>query len=436
MSSYEARPEGAPVLVADAAGAKDIGGREHDEDGILVRTDLCLFAVADGAGGENGGNVASSLALVSLARHYEATQKAARTMPGFDLLGIPREARRLSAGVQLANKEVLEIARTSHKYRGMGTTIVAVAPDLMRSVIHVAHVGDSRCYRLRVGRLELITQDHSLAQDVLELSPEIDDVTATKLPQNVITRALGMSETVRVSVRSLDLAIGDRFLLCSDGLTDVLSDEQIAEILLTIGGVQDQAPALIERAKAASADDNIAAVVVHVEAAVGVTAFPKRHATRALPTRPPSAPPRGQPGDSWGDPEIIIVDSDLPGPSDPVMHMIPHDARPESMTALHRVVIPRPRPRARPGTEPGIERAASEPGASEGVSGVGGSEPPSIEVEPIGASRQLAPSPPSSPAIGHDVEPAASEPLGAEGGTETTSDAASTTPGDGSTDRG
>src|SRR5688572_5369087 len=127
MTSYDARPSDIPTLEVDAAGEKDVGGRDHDEDGILLRPDLGLFAVADGAGGENAGNVASSLALSSLARHFEATQKAAQKASLFDRLGLANAARRLSSGIQRANREVLEVARSSDRYRGMGTTIVAVA---------------------------------------------------------------------------------------------------------------------------------------------------------------------------------------------------------------------------------------------------------------------------------------------------------------------
>jgi PPM family protein phosphatase len=383
------------LLEADAAGEKDVGGRDHDEDGILIRPDLTLFAVADGAGGENGGNVASSLALASLARHFEATQKAAKDAPLFDDLGLPLAARRLSSGVQRANREVLEIARSSERYRGMGTTLVALATDLCAGVVHVAHVGDSRCYRLRAGRLELLTQDHSLAQDVLELSPDLDEATAARLPQNVITRALGMSETVRVSVRSLDVALGDRFLLCSDGLTDCLSDEEIAETMLTANGVRETAARLISTAKEV-AEDNIAVVVVRIEAIPGLAAVPKRHATRPHP----SAHPRGigatDDGASNGheDPEIVIVDSEPP-PSDddaPAVHMVPSVPMPrrEILSALQGVVGPRSRTKVKASFPPPRpdKIPAAEPEASDAVA------PLELDLAPA----PIAPADPAKPA--------------------------------------
>lgn len=366
MTSLESRASSnAIVLEVMAAADKDIGGREHDEDGFLLRPDLALFAVADGAGGENAGNVASSIALASLARHFEATQKSWRGGgDGFDRLGLSLLARRLSAGVHRASREVLEIARSADRYRGMGTTVVAVAADLDTSVLHVAHVGDSRCYRLRAGRIELLTQDHSLAQDVLELSPEIDDEKAAKLPQNVITRALGMSETVRVSVRSLDIALGDVFVLCTDGLTDVLSDEEIAEILLTTTSVRGQVAALLERAREVPAEDNVAVAIVRFEAPPGAFAFPKRHATRPHPTRPPSAPAvPAVPGDSWHDPEIVLVDIE-PDDDEPTLHIVssvaaPASVPPSMLSALHDVVGPKPRKRF---PRPSSEAASAPPG--------------------------------------------------------------------------
>lgn len=355
MVSHQPAPGEQALLEVEASAEKDIGAREHDEDGFLLRPDLGLFAVADGAGGENAGNVASSIALASLARHYEATQKSARPGGGgFDRLGLSRAARRLSAGVHRANREVLDIARSSDRYRGMGTTVVALAPDLSQGVVHVANVGDSRCYRLRAGRLEQITQDHSLAQDVLELSPEIDDATEARLPQNVITRALGMSETIRVSVRSLDVGLGDVFVLCTDGLTDVLSDEEIAEELLGQTKVRLQAAALIARAKVAPADDNVAVAVVRFDAVPGAIAVPKRHATRPHPSKPPSMPPRsGVPGDSWHDPEIIVIESDPP-PAERAVHVLGASATPSMLSAVHDVVVPRPRPRPKDDSDASI----------------------------------------------------------------------------------
>jgi PPM family protein phosphatase len=318
------------------ASDKDIGAREHDEDAVLARPDLSLFAVADGAGGQNAGNLASTIALASLARHFEATQRSIEEQSEFDGIGLHRRARRLSSAVHRANREVVEVARSSDRYRGMGTTVVALHPDLPRGLIHVAHVGDSRCYRLRAGRLEQLTQDHSLVEDVLELSPELDEATAGRLPENVITRALGMEPRVRVSVRTLDIATSDVYLLTSDGLTNVLSDTHIAEILTLARSAEDRARGLIHHARGL-ADDNVAVVVISIEAQRGVTTYPKRH--RARPSPPSSAPPtalsRSTPPD---EPEIVIVGDD----DEDVLVVPPDDRAAKSLKDLARVVFPRP----------------------------------------------------------------------------------------------
>ncbi len=326
-----------PLFDVDAAAHKHIGARAYDEDAVLLRSDLGLFAVADGAGGENAGNVASSIALASLARHFEATRDAIAHASVFDVLGLSTAARRLSSAFQRANREVLEIARSSDRYRGMGTTMVAVAPSPQHALVHVAHVGDSRCYRMRQGRLELLTMDHSLANEVLELRPDLSDAQAANLPRNVITRALGMSEALRVSVRTLDLAPLDRFVLCSDGLTDVLGDDEIADILQLTSTAEDTARALLSRALAAPADDNVAVLVVRVDAAPGVTAIPKRHATRPPPARRVE-PSSERPSDA---PEIVLLEDERETPE---IVIVPATAvRAEVLAALEDSVSgPRP----------------------------------------------------------------------------------------------
>ena len=166
-------------LTLKAAGRTDIGRRrQHNEDVVLVREDLGLFVVADGAGGHNAGEVASALAARSMENYFGATIRATHAAPEFNRLGMPNGARRLSAAVHKANRDVVEIARTSAKHRGMGTTVVAAYFSPRSGLMHVAHVGDSRCYRMRDGDFELLTQDHSLLTDVLEQRPDPQPGTA------------------------------------------------------------------------------------------------------------------------------------------------------------------------------------------------------------------------------------------------------------------
>ncbi|MEM9070759.1 MAG: protein phosphatase 2C domain-containing protein [Myxococcota bacterium] len=285
-----------------AAGDTHIGRREHNEDAILLRRELNLFALADGAGGENAGNVASSLALTTLGHRFEATEEDERE--GFDVLGLPMAAKRLSAAIHRANAEVVQLAAASDKYQGMGTTVVAAYVEPQKAVLHLAHVGDSRCYRLRAGIVELLTQDHSLMNDVLELAPELDEEKAKTLPTRVVTRALGMSKSVRVAMHSFALAPGDRYLMCSDGLTDQLEEEQIADAL-----GQDVRPdalvkILLDIAHAPQARDNIAVLVLDVHP-TGATDWPSP-TLRARPLQQQVASAI----DDDDEPELLIVERD------------------------------------------------------------------------------------------------------------------------------
>ena len=282
-----------------AAGATDIGQRDHNEDHVLVRPELGLFLLADGAGGHNAGNVASAIATTTVANVFESSATALAGRPEIDDLGLWTVARRLAAAVRRANSEIIEIAKKTAKYHGMGTTIAALAFSPDGDVVHVAHVGDSRCYRLRGGLLEPLTVDHSLVVDVLETFPDADDSLLARVPRHVVTRALGMEESVRVSTRSLRVVPGDVYLLCSDGLTDVLDDWRIEEILCEDVSVENHVRALIDASLRGGGQDNIAAVVVAC------------HETDVRPLRRPSVrPPEPLPvmrDPMSSAPEIIIV---------------------------------------------------------------------------------------------------------------------------------
>jgi PPM family protein phosphatase len=253
-------------LVLQAGGATDVGKRRtHNEDAVLVRDDLSLYLVADGAGGHNAGEVASALCARSMANYFGATIRSTHQSPEFDRFGIPSGARRLSAAVLKANRDIVEISRSSQAHRGMGTTVVAACFSPRSGLMHVAHVGDSRCYRLRGGHLELLTKDHSLLTDVIEQRPELDDQVLARLPKNVVTRALGMNGQLRVSLRSHAVVEGDRYLLCSDGLSGPVSAPEIATTLGQTKPPQQIATRLIELANTAGGPDNIAVLVLHCQ---------------------------------------------------------------------------------------------------------------------------------------------------------------------------
>ena len=317
-------------LKVTAAGGTDIGKlRRHNEDAILLRPDLSLFILADGAGGHNAGNVASALATTAIANFFEATgpgRDAHVEEPDLDAFGLPIAARRLAAALQKANEDILEIAKTSNKLRGMGTTAVAVSCFERTGTIHIAHVGDSRCYRWRDGVLELLTHDHSLLNDALELRPNIDDAALARLPQNVVTRALGMEASVRVSVRSFRMLAGDKYLLCSDGLSDTVEEDTMGDVLAVDRSPDEIVRALVGKALERDARDNIAAIVVTCALAQGAVAVPRAASVVRRPSTTP--PPKGN--DS--DPEIVIVsEEELEGSH---VHVVPSDAVAEEVIEL------------------------------------------------------------------------------------------------------
>lgn len=256
-------PAARPALRLKAAGRTDPGKRrQHNEDALLVREDLGLFVVADGAGGHAAGEVASALAARSMENYFGATIRATHDLPEFNRFGIANGARRLSSAVHKANCDVVEIARTSPRHRGMGTTVVAACFSPRSGLMHVAHVGDSRCYRMRAGDFELLTQDHSLLTDVLEQRPELDDEVLARLPKNIVTRALGLDKQLRVSVRSFSVVEGDRYLLCSDGLSGPVPGGELGEILSRREPPAAVADLLVARAIDKGGPDNIAALVI------------------------------------------------------------------------------------------------------------------------------------------------------------------------------
>lgn len=290
-------PEQIPELTLNGWGKSDKGKkRKLNEDRFAVRDDLHLYLVCDGAGGHNAGDVAAALASRSITNYMGATVRAAYDNPDFDRFGIPNGARRISAAVHKANNDIIEISRTSHQHHGMGTTVVATSFTPRSGLVHVAHVGDSRCYRLRAGHLELMTQDHSLLTDVVENRPELDDTMLDRLPRNIITRALGVDPELRVSVRSHAVVGGDRYLLCSDGLYAPLPASTIAATLRDVRDPEKAVQLLVDAANAAGGPDNIAVVVVDCSSGPNV----------ALPSGLGAPPP--SPAEHYvPDPELLIL---------------------------------------------------------------------------------------------------------------------------------
>lgn len=265
---------------------------------MLVRADLALFVVADGAGGNNSGEVASALAARSMENYFGATIRATHEAPEFNSLGMPNGARRLSSAVHKANRDVVEIARTSTKHRGMGTTIVAASFSPRSGLMHVAHVGDSRCYRMRGSDLELLTKDHSLLTDVIEQRPDLDDEMMAKLPKNIVTRALGINGQLRVSISSFSVVEGDRYLLCSDGLSGPIAGSELAEILAKQIPAEEVVNELVARANDHGGPDNLSALVIDCQGG---------HKTALPPDSVPPPSPDDMASSASSEPELLIL---------------------------------------------------------------------------------------------------------------------------------
>ncbi len=248
------------------AGKTDVGLlRDRNEDSFLVFPEYRFAAVADGMGGHLSGDIASSLAIQTLQDFYSHTVGPDRTWPFPYDNDLTEEENCVVVGVRLANQHVFSRARRSQNESGMGTTIVAVmfTRDL-RQVI-VGHVGDSRCYRLRDGQITQLTSDHSLVSEVTEIAPWLSEEEVNQLPSNVITRALGMAPDVVVDLLTTEARPGDTYLLCSDGLNGMLTDEEISSICTESDDLDAVCDELISRANAAGGNDNTTVVMVRVE---------------------------------------------------------------------------------------------------------------------------------------------------------------------------
>ena len=249
----------------EAAGLTDVGRqRRHNEDNVLVAPKVGLFLVADGMGGHSTGHVASALAASSMQSFFDATEAGPLPSPvPAEEVNLPRGAQRLVQGVRKANRDVYEVSSTRKENRGMGSTIVAIHFD--GSDLHVAHVGDSRCYRIREEHIEQITRDHSLINDALALKPDLTQEELARLPKNVITRALGMKDAVKVDVQTVRVEPEDIFLLCSDGLTGMINNDQILEVFSLTNDLEEACELLIAMANEAGGTDNISALLVRAE---------------------------------------------------------------------------------------------------------------------------------------------------------------------------
>jgi protein phosphatase len=217
-------------------------------------------------GGHLSGDVASSLAISTLTEFFSNTVGPDRTWPFRYDNDLTEEENCVVVGVRLANQHVFGRARRSQNESGMGTTIVAVMFSADANQVIVGHVGDSRCYRIRDNHITQLTSDHSLVSEVTEIAPWLSEEEVNQLPSNVITRALGMAPDVVVDLLTTDTRDGDAYLLCSDGLNGMLTDDEILAICTADDDMDHVCEELIRRANAAGGNDNTTVVFVRVDA--------------------------------------------------------------------------------------------------------------------------------------------------------------------------
>lgn len=247
------------------SGETNIGmKRKHNEDSFMLPDFERAAVVADGMGGHASGEVASRMAVEGVAEYLKATQDQAIVTWPFKLdSGVRYETNRLVVAIKVSNQRIYETAQRNEEQHGMGTTIVAAL--FLDDRVIVAHVGDSRCYRLRRQQLIQLTEDHSLLNDYMKMKRLSGEEVGRFTQKNVIVRALGMKESVQVDTMIDIPQIDDVYLLCSDGLSGMVTDPQIADILMQNRDLDTACERLIQAANDAGGADNITAVLARIE---------------------------------------------------------------------------------------------------------------------------------------------------------------------------
>ncbi len=251
-----------------AVGAKtDVGlKRSHNEDNLCVDPALRLFVVCDGMGGSNAGEVASKLAVETIQRHIkEAHDNDSLPMVGDYDSQFSRATNRLASAIRSANRVIRDGAKSEAGHEGMGTTVVSAV--LNGSVLSIAHVGDSRIYLIRGETIQPLTADHSLVAEQVRRGLMTEEEAERSPQKNIITRALGIEDTVDVDLDEIPLMQGDGVLLCSDGLTRGVKPAEILDVVRRAREPQAASDQLVDRANAAGGLDNTTVVLVTVQSA-------------------------------------------------------------------------------------------------------------------------------------------------------------------------
>jgi len=240
-------------------GKTDVGlVRDHNEDAIGCDENIGLAILADGMGGHRGGEMASAITISTVLE--AVTEKTKKINPGEtdEETGYSMESLAVHEAVALANKNVHDSSEANAQYRGMGTTVVVVL--FYDNRFTVAHVGDSRLYRLRDFELEQITRDHSLMQELIDRGFYTPEQARNSLNKNLVTRAIGIDENVQIDIQEDIAIVDDIYLLCSDGVTDMIEDNLIKTAMLdNENDLEKAASEIIRLANEHGGKDNISA---------------------------------------------------------------------------------------------------------------------------------------------------------------------------------
>lgn len=253
-------------MALTAFGLTDVGRkRRHNEDAYLMDAERGLFVVADGMGGHAAGEVASRITVESIQEFISGTEdEHENTWPfGFNNR-YSLEGNRLTTAVEKANERVMRAVQNRPELKGMGTTVVAALFEPGRTTL--VHVGDSRAYLFRHGELRRLTDDHSWVQEQVNAGILTEDEAKSHPLKNVVTRALGGATHVAPDLIEIPTVAGDRYLLCSDGLTGMVGDDEIVDLLKTDSSIEKVVRTLIELANEHGGVDNVTAIIVEVTA--------------------------------------------------------------------------------------------------------------------------------------------------------------------------
>jgi PPM family protein phosphatase len=262
-------------------GAKtDVGlKREHNEDSLCADPHLGLFIVCDGMGGRNAGEIASGLAVEIIQKHMTDAHKA-DTLPLIGAVNakLSPQTNRLASAVHLANQVVNGASQSKPGQSGMGTTVVCAL--LNGPMLSVAHAGDSRMYLVRGGNIHALTADHSLVAEQVRQGILTEEQAEKSVQKNIVTRALGVEDTLQVDLDEIELAKGDAILLCSDGLTKGVTPAEILKVLREEKEPQTACDRLVKMANAAGGEDNTTVIVIMVKkVGIGVWQQLMKHVT-------------------------------------------------------------------------------------------------------------------------------------------------------------